>query len=112
MLAKKRLQQMAERFRRQFGDQPTQAFGAVLPNDVLRTLLAEEVGAFRERIYPPLTTLGLFVGQALSPDGACQDAVARRVSERTARGQAAGSPVSYTHLDVYKRQVIASAAPC
>ena len=91
MLAKKRLQQMVERFRRQFGDQPTQAFGAVLPNDVLRTLLAEEVGAFRERIYPPLTTLGLFVGQALSPDGACQDAVARRVSERTARSQAACS---------------------
>ena len=77
-----------ERFRQQFGDQPTQAFGAVLPNEVLQTLVAEEVGAFRERIYPPLTTLGLFVGQALSPDGACQDAVARRVSERTARGQA------------------------
>ena len=35
MLAKKRLQQELERFRRQFGDQPTQAFGAVLPNDVL-----------------------------------------------------------------------------
>lgn len=88
MLAKKRLQQGVERFRQQFGDQPTEAFGAVLPNEVLRTLVAEEVGAFRERIYPPLTTLGLFVGQALSPDGACQDAVARRVSERTARGQA------------------------
>ena len=73
MLAKKRLQQGVERFRQQFGDQPTQAFGAVLPNEVLQTLVAEEVGAFRERIYPPLTTLGLFVGQALSPDGACQD---------------------------------------
>ncbi|MBK7565730.1 MAG: hypothetical protein IPI21_16425 [Propionivibrio sp.] len=82
---------MVERFRRQFGDQPTQAFGAVLPNEVLRKLVDEEVGAFRERIYPPLTTLGLFVGQALSSDGACQDAVARRVSERTARRQAACS---------------------
>ncbi len=91
MLAKKRLQQELERFRRQFGDQPTQAFGAVLPNEVLRKLVDEEVGAFRERIYPPLTTLGLFVGQALSSDGACQDAVARRVSERTARSQAACS---------------------
>jgi hypothetical protein len=30
----------------------------------------------------------LFIGQALSPDGACQDAVARALSERCARGQA------------------------
>ncbi|MFP5381236.1 MAG: IS4 family transposase, partial [Gammaproteobacteria bacterium] len=80
-----------EQFRRQFGDQPSRALGAVLPNDVLHTLVDEEVGAFRERIYPPLTTLGLFIGQALSPDGACQDAVARRLSERTARGQTACS---------------------
>ena len=91
MLAKKRLQQGIERFRRQFGDQPTRALGVVLPCETLRTLVEEEVGYFRERIYSPLTTLGLFVGQALSPDGACQNAVARRVSERVARGQTACS---------------------
>ena len=91
MLPKKRLQRGVEQFRRQFGDQPTRALGAVLPGSVLRTLVEEEVGAVRERIYPPLTTLGLFIGQALSPDGACQDAVARRLSERTARGQTACS---------------------
>ena len=91
MLPKKRLQRGVEQFRRQFGDQPTRALGAVLPSSVLRTLVEEEVGAVRERIYPPLTTLGLFIGQALSPDGACQDAVARRLSERTARGQTACS---------------------
>ncbi len=91
MLPKKRLQRGVEQFRRQFGDQPTRALGAVLPSSVLRTLVEEEVGAVRERIYPPLTTLGLFIGQALSPDGACQDAVARHLSERTARGQTACS---------------------
>ncbi len=48
--------------------------------------MEEEVGAFRERVYPPLTTLGLFLGQALSADGGCQDAVARHLSERTAQG--------------------------
>ncbi|HWR77838.1 MAG TPA: IS4 family transposase [Thiobacillus sp.] len=57
----------------------------------LQKLVVEEVGTFRERIYPPLTTLGLFIGQALSPDGACQDAVSRRLSERTARGEPACS---------------------
>ncbi len=47
-----------------------------------------EVGAFRERLYPPLTTLGLFIEQSLSADGACQDAVARYLSARTTREQA------------------------
>jgi hypothetical protein len=92
-----------ERFRRQFGDQPTQALGAVLPAAELRRLVNEEVGAFRERIYPPLTTLGLFIGQALSPDGACQDAVARRLSERTAQGQAANSLNSGPYCKARKR---------
>ena len=87
MLPKKRLQRGVAQFRLRFGDQPTQSLGAVLPAEVLRTVMEEEVGAFRERVYPPLTTLGLFIGQALSPDGACQDAVARHLSERTARGQ-------------------------
>ena len=76
-----------EQFRRQFGDQPTQALGSVLPAKVVRKVVVEEAGNFRQRIYPPLTTLGLFVGQALSPDGACQDAVARNLSARTARGE-------------------------
>jgi len=91
MLAKKRLQRGVEQFRRRFGDQPTQALGAVLPDEILHAAVEEEVGSHRERIYPPLTTLGLFVGQALSPDGACQDAVARHLSERSARGKAACS---------------------
>lgn len=51
-------------------------------------MVEEETGSYRDRTYPPLTTLGLFLGQALSPDGACQDAVARHLSERVARGAA------------------------
>jgi hypothetical protein len=91
MLPKKRLLRAVAQFRQRFGDEPTRALEGVLPEEVLRRLVAEEVGPFRERIYAPLTTLGLFVGQALSPDGACQDAVARCLSERTARGQGACS---------------------
>lgn len=63
----------------------------VLPAEVLKAVVEEESGAYRERVYPPLTTLGLFLGQALSADGACQDAVARHLSERTARGEGAVS---------------------
>ena len=103
MLPKKRLRQGVEQFRRQFGDQPTKALGSVLPTTELQRLVVEEVGTFRERIYPPLTTLGLFIGQALSQDGACQDAVSRRLSERTARGETACSLNSGPYCKARKR---------
>ena len=66
-IAKKRLQNGIAALRRQFGDQPTRAMHAVLPTRVLAGALEAEVKAYRERLYPPLTTLGLFIGQALSP---------------------------------------------
>ena len=50
-------------------------------------MVQAHAGSHRSRLYPPLVTLGLFVDQALSQDRACQDAVARHLSERTARGQ-------------------------
>lgn len=87
-IAKKRLQQAVKRFKQEFGDRPTRALDELLPKKALCTIVSEEAGAYRERIYPPLTTLGLFIGQALSPDGACQDAVARHLSERAAQGKA------------------------
>jgi hypothetical protein len=87
-IAKKRLQQAVTQFKKSFADRPTRALDELLPGNVVRAIVDEEVGAYRERVYPPLTTLGLFIGQALSADGACQDAVARHLSERTAIGAA------------------------
>ena len=57
----------------------------MLPAGDLEGLIRDYGGQYRDRIYAPLRTLALFVGQALSTDGACQDAVARNLSERTAR---------------------------
>jgi len=45
----------------------------------------EEVGTWRERRYGPLTTLVMFIGQVMSADQSCKDAVAREA----ARSQAA-----------------------
>lgn len=100
---KQRLHRGVERFRRQFGDQPTQALGSVLPSPVLQSMVVEESGNFRDRIYPPLTTLSLFIGQAMRPDGACQDAVARRLCERTAQGLKACSLNSGPYCKARKR---------
>ena len=86
-IAKKRLQHAVTRFKQGFADRPRRALDELLPGDVMRAIIDEEVGGYRERVYPPLTTLGLFIGQALSADGACQDAVARHLFERTAQGE-------------------------
>ena len=87
-IAKKRLQHAVAQFKHDFADQPTRALDELLSGDAVCAIVDEEVGSFRERVYPPLTTLGLFIGQALSAGGACQDAVARHLSERSARGAA------------------------
>lgn len=63
----------------------------VLSADVLSHAVEDEVGIYRERIYSPLVTLSMFVSQNLSADGACQDAVARGLSERVCGGRAACS---------------------
>jgi hypothetical protein len=63
-----------------------EALSNVLASGDLERLVQQHGGQYRDRVYPPLRTLGLFIDQALSADGACQDAVARNLSERTSRG--------------------------
>ena len=77
-----RVRQGAAMLRRQFLQGDAGVFDEVL---------GERVEAYRERIYPPLDTLRLFVGQVLSADRACQDMVGRRLSERVAQGQSASA---------------------
>jgi hypothetical protein len=57
----------------------------------------------RERIYPPLDTLRLFVGQVLSADRACQDVVGRRLSERVAQGQSPSALNTSAYCDARQR---------
>ncbi len=85
-IAKKRLRHAGAQFKQDFADRPTRALDDLLSPAMVCTLVDEGVGASRERLSLPLTTLGLCIGQALSADGACQDAVARHQSERSAHG--------------------------
>jgi hypothetical protein len=63
-----------------------EALSNVLASGDLERLVQQHGGQYHDRLYPPLRTLGLFIDQALSADDACQDAVARNLSERTGRG--------------------------
>lgn len=67
-----------ERLRQQFALLGQDTFCKALGNDQVEQILHGEVSPYRQRIYPPMATLRLFIDQILSPDAACQDAVGRR----------------------------------
>ena len=82
-----RVRQKVMMLKQQFLQGGTGIFDQALGNQEIAAAVAELVTSYRERIYPPLDTLRLFVGQVLSADRACQDVVGRRLSERVAQGQ-------------------------
>src|SRR3954464_4133433 len=72
--------------RRQFlqdGDLP---FTTVLTEEVIAHALAAVTG-WLDRVFSPLVTLWVFLGQVLSADHSCRAAVARLIAHRLARGQ-------------------------
>ncbi|MBK7461731.1 MAG: hypothetical protein IPJ50_02620 [Betaproteobacteria bacterium] len=73
MDATKRQQQMRRgvtALRHQFAQRGVGVFSAVLEGADAAQIIGTEAGHYRDRCYPPLTTLRLFIGQVLSEDGA------------------------------------------
>src|SRR5271156_6914174 len=89
--------------RRQFlqdGDLP---FSNVLSEElVTRALSAVEV-FWIDRIYSPLVTLWIFLGQVLSADSCCRAAVARLIAHRLSRGQSPCSSETGAYCQARKR---------
>src|SRR3954469_19154874 len=83
--------EQARFLRRQFlqdGDLP---FTDVLTEEVIAQALAT-VGDWLDRIFSPLVTLWVFLGQVLSADHSCSAAVARLIAHRVVRGLKPCSP--------------------
>src|SRR3954468_23874092 len=76
----------ANLLRRQFLQDGGLPFTDVLTDEVIADALAT-VGKWLDRIFSPLVTPWLFLGQALSPDHSCRNAVARLIAHRLAHGQ-------------------------
>src|SRR5262245_4554778 len=72
--------------RRQFLQGGELPFAGVLSADLVAQALAAIGTLWYDRVYTPLVTLWLFLGQALSPDPSCRAAVARLNADRAARG--------------------------
>ena len=100
----------AELLRRQFlqggGGSPDHIFH-VLDEPTLSAVLREHGTPGRHRLYPPIDTLRLFIGQVLSVDRACQDVVGRRLSERIANGQSVSALSTSAYCDARQRLPLA-----
>lgn len=86
-----RLRRGAIALRHQFAQRCGSVFSHVLGDAEIASVVSTHVKNYRERIYPPLDTLRLFIGQVLSADRACQDVVGRCLSERVAQGKSAST---------------------
>src|SRR6516225_915456 len=97
-----RFRQQVQFLRRQFlqdGDLP---FTDVLTEDVLAQALAAVTG-WLDRIFSPLVTLWVFLGQVLGADHSCGAAVARLIAHRRAHGQSPCSAETGAYCQARKR---------
>jgi hypothetical protein len=98
-----RFRQQVSFLRRQFlqdGDLP---FTNVLTEDLIDRALKAIEGFWMDRIYSPLVTLWVFLGQVLSADHSCRAAVARFMAHRMARGQSPCSAETGAYCQARKR---------
>src|SRR5262249_51188866 len=77
--------------RRQFLQDRALPFIDVLTEEVIARALTALSG-WLDRIFSPLVTLWVFLGQVLSADHSCRAAVARLLAHRLAQGQSPCSP--------------------
>jgi hypothetical protein len=94
--------QQVQFLRRQFlqdGDLP---FTDVLTEEAIAQALATVTG-WLERIFSPLVTLWVFLGQVLSADHSCRAAVARLIAHRLSRGQRACSAETGAYCQARRR---------
>jgi hypothetical protein len=98
-----RARQKAVLFGKQFLQGDSGVFNQALGADTMAAAMRMQAAGARDRIYAPLDTLRLFVGQVLSADRACQDVVGRRLSERIAQGQSENALSTGSYCDARQR---------
>jgi hypothetical protein len=88
--------------RRQFLQDGALPFTNALTEEVIAQALTALSG-WLDRIFSPLVTLWVFLGQVLSADHSCRAAVARLLAHRLARGQSPCSAATGAYCQARKR---------
>ena len=98
-----RFRQQVGFLRRQFVQDGDLPFSNVLSEEVVSRALTAIDAFWMDRIYPPLVTLWVFLGQVLSADHSCRAAVARLIAHRISRGQSPCSAETGAYCQARKR---------
>jgi hypothetical protein len=98
-----RFSQQVRFLRRQFLQDGELPFTDVLSEGTVAQALAALSVVWLDRIYSPLVTLWIFLGQVLSQDHSCRAAVARLIAHRVSRGQRPCSAETGAYCQARKR---------
>jgi hypothetical protein len=88
---------------RQFLQDGESPFTNVLSEEVVAQALRAVELVWKDRIYTPLVTLWVFLGQVLSQDHSCRAAVARLIAHRVSRGRRPCSADTGAYCQARKR---------
>jgi len=99
----RRFRQQVSFLRRQFLQDGELPFSNVLSEGIVSQGLASINSRWLDRVYSPLVTLWVFLGQVLSADHSCRAAVARLIAYRAAQGQRPCSPETGAYCQARKR---------
>jgi hypothetical protein len=89
--------------RRQFLQDGELPFTDVLSDGMVTQALNALNVVFLDRVYSPLVTLWVFLGQVLNQDQSCRSAVARLIAYRASRGQRPCSAETSAYCQARKR---------
>jgi hypothetical protein len=95
--------QQASFLRQQFLQDDGLPFSNVLAEGIVAQALKAINVCWLDRIYSPLVTLWVFLGQVLSADHSCRAAVARLIAHRLSRGQRPCSAETGAYCQARKR---------
>jgi hypothetical protein len=98
-----RFRQQVRFLRRQFLQDGELPFTDVLCEGTVTQALKALNVVWLERVYSPLVTLWVFLGQVLSQDHSCRAAVARLIAHRVSRGQHPCSAETGAYCQARKR---------
>ena len=98
-----RFRQQVDFLRRQFLQEGDLPFTNVLSANCISQALETIQFHWNDRIYTPLVTLWVFLGQVLSQDHSCRAAVARLIAHRISHGQAPCSAETSAYCQARKR---------
>lgn len=98
-----RFHQQVRFLQRQFLQEGDLPFTDVLSEGAVAQALAALSIDWLDRIYSPLVTLWVFLGQILSRDHSCRAAVARLIAHRVSRGERACSAETGAYCQARKR---------